>query len=57
MSARELYATLWHQTLWEGCYVRKRNPAALTLIDVSRRIPRSEMLEFLENLKKRESVH
>ena len=57
MSAQQLYATLWNQTLWEACYVRKRNPWAITMIDLSRRKPRSGMLGFLEKLKKPISVH
>jgi len=32
---RESYSTIWNQTLWEGCYIEKRNPEACTLIDVS----------------------
>lgn len=56
MTGRELYSLLWHQTLWEGCYVKKRNPFALTLIDVSHRIPRSEMRRFLESLTKAEPI-
>lgn len=51
MSPRELYSTLWHQTLWEGCYVDKRLPGAATIIDVSHSLPRSEVLKRLESLK------
>lgn len=57
MSPCEFYATLWNQTLWEGCYVRKRTPGAMTIIDVSHSIPRSEILEFLEGLQKAATVH
>ncbi len=57
MSARQLYATLWGRTLWEACYVRKRNPWAITMIDVSRPRLKSGMVEFLEKLKKPLSVH
>jgi hypothetical protein len=57
MTAREFYSTLWNQTLWEGCYVEKRNPGAITLIDVSHKMLRSEMLQFLEELKRAGSVH
>ncbi len=52
MSAREFYSTLWNQTLWEGCYVKKRNRGAMTIIDVSHSIPRSEMLQWLEEAAK-----
>jgi hypothetical protein len=57
MSARQFYWTLWNQTLWEGCYVKKRNPGALTIIDVSHSIPRSEILRILEESVKAGSVH
>ncbi len=57
MSARLFYSTLWNQTLWEGCYVKKRHPGALTIIDVSHSIPRSEILAFLEDLAKASSIH
>lgn len=57
MSAREFYSTLWNQTLWEGCYIEKRNPSALTIIDVSHRLSRPEFLRFLEDLEKSSSVH
>ena len=47
MSGCRLYRTLWEQTLWEGCYVKKRNPDAVTVIDVSRKrqIPFNPVLE------------
>jgi len=57
MSAREFYGTLWHQTLWEGCFVEKRVPGALTIIDVSHKLPRSAVLEFLEGMKSAATVH
>lgn len=57
MSAREFYSTLWNQTLWEGCYMKKRVPGAMTIIDVSHSIPRSEMIKLLEEAAKGNSVH
>jgi hypothetical protein len=57
MTAGEFYSTLWKQTLWEGCYVEKQTPGAMTIIDVSHRIPRSEILGFLEELQRSSSVH
>jgi hypothetical protein len=57
MSPCELYRTLWHQTLWEGCYVEKRNPGALTFIDVSHRMSRSDWKEMMESLKAASTVH
>ena len=57
MTAREFYSTLWNQTLWEGCYVEKKTPHTWTIIDVSHRMSRSELLQFLEDLSAPESVH
>jgi hypothetical protein len=57
MTARELYSTLYNQTLWEGCYIRKRDPGAVTLIDVSHKMARSEIMQCLDNLMKRSSIH
>ncbi len=57
MSGRELYSTLFAQTLWEGCYVKKRHPGALTLIDVSHKMTRSEIQNYLEDMMKTGVVH
>lgn len=57
MSGREFYRTLWDQTLWEGCYVRKRHPGAITLIDVSHKMMRSEIEQYLDSLMKEAAVH
>jgi len=52
MAPSEFYATLWHETLWEGCYVEKRHPGAMTLMDVSHSIPRSEIMQYLKELQR-----
>ena len=57
LNPREFYSTLWNETLWEGCYVEKRHPGALTIIDVSHRMSRSEILRTLEDMQKTASVH
>ncbi|MDM7998149.1 MAG: hypothetical protein QUT30_20970 [Acidobacteriota bacterium] len=57
MSGRELYRTLYHQTLWEGCYIKRRHPEAITLVDVSRKLPRSEMERFLDGMMARDTIH
>jgi hypothetical protein len=57
MTACEFYSTLYNQTLWEGCYVRKHNPGAVTVIDISHKMPQSKMMRFLDNLSKRISIH
>ncbi len=55
-SPRKVYSTLWHETLWEGCYVEKRNPGAITLIDIFHSMSQAEMMELLEDLQKSSSV-
>lgn len=57
MTAREFYSTLWNQTLWEGCHMKKRNPGAFTIIDVSHRLTRDELLQSLEDLTRACTVH
>ena len=57
MNGRESYRTLWHQTLWEGCYVKKRLPGAVTIIDVSRKMKRSEIQRYLDKMMEKSTVH
>lgn len=57
MSGGKLYRTLWEQTLWEGCYVRKRNPAAITMIDVSRSAMRSKTGQLLDGIFNKAAIH
>jgi hypothetical protein len=57
MSACECYRTLWNETLWEGCYVKKRLPGAFTIMDVSHSIPRSEIVKIMEEAARASSVH
>jgi hypothetical protein len=57
MTPCELYSKLWHETLWEGCYVKKRTPGAVTLIDVSHAMTRSELNECMERLMQPARIH
>jgi hypothetical protein len=57
MSARKFYKTLWKETLWEGCYVPKKYPGSVTIIDVSRSIPKTEILKQLEEMMREHSIH
>jgi hypothetical protein len=52
LSPREFYSKLWNETLWEACYVQKRNPAAFTIIDVSHNMSKTEIMEFVKELEK-----
>jgi hypothetical protein len=56
MSAREFYRTLWNETLWEGCHVKKRLPGAFTIMDVSHSISKSEILKIIEEAARANSV-
>jgi hypothetical protein len=55
LNPRELYTTLFHQTLWEGCYVKRRHPGSVTFIDVSRR-PHSKLVAGMRLLEKAQRV-
>jgi hypothetical protein len=57
LSPREFYAKLYHETLWEGCYVEKRQPGALTIMDVSHSMTRSEMEALMMSLQQPVTVH
>lgn len=57
MSGCEFYRTLWHQTLWEGCYVKKRHPGSITVIDVSHKMNRLEIQRALDILIAKGAVH
>ena len=57
MTPRELYSTLWHETLWEGCYVEKRISGAVTMIDVSHQWSRSDWKQYMQELRKGSVVH
>jgi hypothetical protein len=50
MSPREFYAKLFHETLWEGCYMKKTT--GFTIIDVSGSLSGSDLLELPEALGK-----
>jgi hypothetical protein len=57
MSPRELYTTLWNETLWEGCYLEGRDPAFVTAIDVSHQMSRSEVMACMRELQRAATVH
>jgi hypothetical protein len=57
MIPRELYFTLYNQTLWEGCYVEKRTPGGVAVIDVSRTLSRQDWQRFLKDFTGPKSVH
>jgi hypothetical protein len=57
LSPQEFYRTLWEETLWEGCYVEKRNPGGITMIDVSHKMSPSDWEKYLEPMKRQSSVN
>ncbi|MFZ0428162.1 MAG: hypothetical protein WAO20_08585 [Acidobacteriota bacterium] len=56
MSAREFYSKLYHQTLWEACYVEKRQPGAITMMDVSHSMTRGDFEALAQHMQP-ETVH
>ncbi len=57
LSPKEFYSKLWHETLWEGCYIKRKNRASITFIDVSHGRWRSKVLRFLKERCKIGRVH
>lgn len=57
LSPSEAYSLLWNETLWEGCYVQKKTPGAVTIIDASHSLSQSEIRGFIEDLQKVNSVN
>jgi len=56
-TGRELYSKLFNETLWEGCYIKKKHPGSMTFMDVSHGISRSEIRRFLESMRATSAVH
>lgn len=57
MTAREFYSKLYHETLWEGCYVEKRQPGALTVMDVSHSMTRADIETLMMKFQQPLTVH
>jgi hypothetical protein len=56
MAPTEFYSTLWNQTLWEGCYLEKRVPGALTIIDVSHAMSKADWQQLMNDLNRAQTV-
>ncbi len=56
MDPKTFYSTLWNETLWEGCYLEKRDPDALTFIDVSHSMSKADWRRFMEELNRSQTV-
>ncbi|RPI28528.1 MAG: hypothetical protein EHM61_04730 [Acidobacteria bacterium] len=52
LSPRDFYSTLWNETLWEGCWVKRRNRKAITFMDVSHQLPRSEVMRYMADFQR-----
>ena len=52
LDAREAYSLLWNQTLWEGCYLEKGTPGAITVIDASHMMSKPDIEQFLKDLER-----
>jgi hypothetical protein len=57
LSPQEFYSVLFHQTLWEGCYLKRRHPGSITFMDVSHRMSRWDLANFMKNLQKEMTVN
>jgi|GEM_PF-837933 len=57
LTACELYSTLFNETLWEGCYIKRKHPGSITMIDVSHGIPRSGIRRWLKSMCAASAVH
>ncbi len=47
---RELYAKLWKETLWEGRYIKRKNPASMTVINLLEEQSGGYVRQFLRGL-------
>lgn len=58
LGPREAYAKLYRETLWEGCYVQKKTPGAMTVMDASHRMSGDEISKFFDALSQpQRTVH
>lgn len=57
MAPREFYSTLWNETLWEGCYIERREPNGLTFIDVSHSMSKADWRRFMEEQHKSDTTN
>jgi hypothetical protein len=49
-SPKQAYAKFWEETLWEGCYVEKKTPGGITVIDASHSLSRSDFERSIKQL-------
>ena len=49
-SPKQAYARFWEETLWEGCYVEKKTPGGITVIDASHSLTRSDFERSIREL-------
>jgi hypothetical protein len=49
-SPKQAYAKFWKETLWEGCYVEKKTPGGITVIDASHSLSRSDVERSIREL-------
>lgn len=57
LTPREFYSKLYHETLWEGCYVEKRQEGALTVMDVSHSMTRGDVEALMMKFQQPATVH
>jgi hypothetical protein len=57
MTPQEAYARFWNETLWEGCYAEKQTPGAITVMDASHQLSRTEVIDFMKDLQRACRIH
>ncbi len=57
LSNKQAYSQFWNETLWEGCYVEKKTPGAMTVIDASHSLTRPDFERFVGDLMRAQRVN
>ena len=56
-SPKQAYTKFWEETLWEGCYVKKKTPGGLTLIDASHSLTRCDFERLVGDMMRAQFVN
>ena len=55
-SPKQAYTKFWEETLWEGCYVEKKTPGGITMIDASHSLTRPDFERLVGDLMRTQFV-
>ncbi len=56
-SPKQAYTKFWEETLWEGCYVQKKTPGGITVIDASHSLTRSDFERLVGDMMRAQFVN